>query len=85
MQEVEPVMVVDLFPQESYACQLTDVPTGGQRFLSENQRCYQRHHSNIHDTKRKEDHKQEPAATEAVGAMRHLHVRFLDCLQRRRF
>src|SRR6266516_5776666 len=59
---------------QPYARELADLPTNGQRFLSEDQRRHQRHHRKIHDAERKEDHKQEPAAPEAVGSMLQPHT-----------
>src|SRR5207302_6572791 len=59
---------------QPYARELADLPTNGQRFLSEDQRRHQRHHRNIHDAERKEDYKQEPAAPEAVDSMLQPHA-----------
>ena len=49
--------------------ELADLPTDGQRFLSVDQCGEERHHRKIHEAERKEDHKQELAATDAVGSV----------------
>jgi hypothetical protein len=59
---------------QSYARQLADLPTNGQRFLSEDQRSHQCHDRQIHEAERKEDHKEQPAATEAKGTMLNPHT-----------
>lgn len=56
------------------ARKLADLPTKGQRFFSEDQRGEERHHRKIHEAERKEDHKQEPAATETVDSMLQPHT-----------
>src|SRR5947208_2463369 len=58
---------------QSYACELADLPTNGQRFLCEDQRRHQCHDCQIHDAERKEDDKEQPAATEAKGPMLNPH------------
>src|SRR5947209_10108417 len=65
----------DTIDDQPYACELADLPTNGQRFFSEDQRGHQRHHRNIHEAERKEDHKQQPATTEAVGSVLQAHTK----------
>lgn len=59
---------------QTYAREKADQPATGQRFLSEDQRGHQCHHRDIHEAERKQDDKQQPAATEAKGPMLNPHT-----------
>jgi hypothetical protein len=59
---------------QSSARKLADLPANGQRFLSEDQRGHQCHHRDIHEAERKEDYKEQPAATEAKGTVLNPHT-----------
>src|SRR5258708_4783482 len=59
---------------QCHACDLTDLPTERKRLLSVDECCQECHHCDIHDAKWKEEHKQEPAASETVGSVKEPHT-----------
>src|SRR5450759_3051380 len=60
---------------QCHSCDLTDLSTDRERLLSVDECCQECHHCDIHDAKWKEEHKQEPAASETVGSVNEPHTK----------
>src|SRR5437879_3597464 len=59
---------------QCHACELADLPPEMKRLCTVDECCQECHHGNIHDAKWKEEHKQEPAASQTVDSMKNPHT-----------